>query len=206
MFFPSDNKRMSGLVLTLFSIVAGSLVVRRSSNFDGHQISGKIVGLYVFGVHNDMESLALRSPTSPGFIELSFDGEQLGIERIRRPTNWPDGFKFCSSLLPAAVEDFLVNKLNTPIDTVKRIKVHNLADKRIAGCKCYIGLMAQMGFNRVNNRLVENVNTFCVVDYGYTSLFTGTARDQPKTLPLVDLGASIMLKLSTSYTFNISGS
>jgi hypothetical protein len=88
-----------------------------------------------------------------GFIQISSkSGESLNIDLIKRPPPrfYPEEESFCSQLLPVAVAFFFGEK-GWPIEGLKEISV-TIASKYayLSACKCYIGLMMDMGFSRLN--------------------------------------------------------
>ena len=98
---------------------------------------------YIFGDIDDPNSLDIRRDEFSGFIELVYEEGEISIELVRRPTCWDK--PFCVPILPAAIKDFIINVLHKQVDQIDRITVFNMADKVLTACKCYIGLMTEMG-------------------------------------------------------------
>ena len=126
---------------------------------------------WVFGLEDDeafeffenliiRDELDLRSDLEEGFIELIGDGEELEISLVRKPDSWPSDEPFCKPMLRAAIIDFY-RRVDFEISQLKQIRVINLATPRIAGCKCYVRLMIDMGMTRINGNDGESVESSC---------------------------------------------
>jgi hypothetical protein len=159
----------------------------------------EIVTTYIFGDLDDVETLNLRSTESSGFIQLSFDGVGLGINYVRRPTRWNQEHRFCSSILPAAIHDFMERKLHMEVEKIDNISVYNMADKPKVACKCYIGLMINMGFNIINGRTIHEHHSFCERMPTFGLLISGTKSLNAK-LPDFNFLADVIVRLARSYT------
>jgi hypothetical protein len=119
----------------------------------------EVATTYVFGDFEDLEELTLDVDESPGFIELSFDGYELSIDLVRRPSHIPLGDKFCTSMLPAAVADFISTIMGSygfHVTSIERMEVFNIADNPMAACRCYARVMVNMGFALINGKLADS--------------------------------------------------
>jgi hypothetical protein len=104
------------------------------------------------GVGDGSLDISERYPDH-GFMQISSKGgESLNIDLVKRPPPrlFPIGESFCSQLLPVGVV-FLFGEKGWPIRDLKEINV-TIASKYSydSACKCYIGLMIEMGFNFIN--------------------------------------------------------
>ena len=155
----------------------------------------EVTTTYVFGDFEDLEELTLEADESPGFIELSFDGYELSIDLVRRPSHIPLGDKFCTSMLPAAMAHFISTIMSTygfDATSIERMKVVNMADNPMAGCRCYARLMVNMGFALINGKQTnsESVPELCesITKSSHGVQITGQAergKSFEKRLPLV---------------------
>ena len=186
------------LVTNIVALSEGSLI--RTNNLNSASKSFNINSIYAFGEYESFEKLSVRSEKSPGFIELSFDGNRLAIERVRRPSEWSTNSKFCTRFLPAAVSDFIHTKINIPIEDIGNIFVRNMAVPREAGCRCYVGLMLKMGFNIINDRVLTDPYRYCNIFGSHSSYITGKPGDKGVHHPYVDTMAYLIVKLSFSYS------
>lgn len=186
----------------LLSVVSGTTETSsliEAETFKLAEEGYEIVTSYIFGDQDDEDSLSLRSRDSSGFIELSFNGDWINIEKVRRPTRWSEDSKFCSVLLPAAVSDFIQRKIRVPVESLGGISVYNLADKPKSGCACYVGLMVKMGFNIVNDRTITDYHTFCSQCPTYGRLLNGMKPSNPR-LPETNIYADLIIQMSRQYT------
>ena len=171
---------MIALIQCLVGLVSGAVA------------SMELASTYRFG---EVGNLELFCGESSGFIEVSFDGKTLSIDLVRRPTDWPAGSKFCSFMLPAVVDHFLSTVLAIPIAEVQRLVAINMATNPGVACKCYVGLMVNMGFAIVNGKIVDSHSDVCNRDSMSEKMISGRP---PLTtagvLPQVDPAASELLK------------
>jgi hypothetical protein len=112
----------------------------------------------------DTESLSVDYPENASFIQLEHLYGDLVIHLVHRGTNWPKDSSFCKVMLPAVISQFLEKEELRLGNDIRRIKVCNVADPRIAGCKCYVRLMVDLGFRWINSRQIESdseISSFC---------------------------------------------
>ena len=151
--------------------------------------------------------------TNAGFIELKFNEEDeiehtptLSIQMVRRPPTWPHP-RFCSSILPAAIQEMLtVHHLNA--ERLTQMSVLIKADPYVRACKCYIRVMAGMGFTHSGDwtkTIVGPVPTneagveaFCAKpERDYIMVFMGDPETHPH-LPYVSVNDTALLRTRTA--------
>ena len=118
----------------------------------------EVATTYVFGEFEDLDELTLDADESPGFIELSFDGYDLSIDLVRRPSHIPLGEKFCTAMLPAAVAEFVSTTMamrGFDLNSIDRVAVYNIAEDPVVGCRCYARVMVNMGFAVINGKRTD---------------------------------------------------
>ena len=110
------------------------------------------------------QSLSREFPDH-GMIELSLLHDVLKINIVKRPPFWlwPTHERFCSSMLPAAINS-LFRDNHIDVATLRQVTVQVDADPYIVGCSCYLRVILRMGFAiRINRQDVsqENVPAIC---------------------------------------------
>ena len=158
----------------------------------------KFVHTWVFGKQRYMdafiEDLDINPDISSGFIQLIGDRKSLTIAMVQRPKFWPSAEKFCSPILRAAVKEFFT-KTFIEVNDVESIHVKNMGTPKEAGCRCYVGLMVEMGFQRINDLEdigPDDVSQFCS-DANFTFISGRTVNIKP-SLPIVDQKAQEALE------------
>lgn len=103
-----------------------------------------------------------------GFIQLRLDDDTLTISLVKRPPAimWPPENKFCSRMLPAAINEFFSESVVTGINDINSVMVSIVADPHIAACKCYVRTLLAMGMDRLrmdsNEPVTEaEIDAFC---------------------------------------------
>lgn len=125
-----------------------------------------------------MEKMDIGVLPSIGFIRLAATPKTLTIDLVQKPENFNG--RFCSVYLPAAVRQlFAASKFS--IEDLTEIDVTNIATPRIAGCRCYVGLMIAMGMTVVNKTPVTNAQDFC--ERNTKSYIYGTPGEYEVRLP-----------------------
>jgi hypothetical protein len=95
-----------------------------------------------------------------GFVGLSFREGTLRIDLVEKPSHLPVGSGFCTNALSSSVNAFL---RFVDLRGIEAIEVFNDANPKIIGCRCYVRLMVNMGFNQINSVFVNNTGVveFC---------------------------------------------
>ena len=93
--------------------------------------------------------------TRESVIRLKYDDPTILIDFVFRGKSWPSGESFCTSMLPAVMEEF-ISFHDIEIESVKKLSVVNASTPSLWGCKCYLRLFVWMGFTEVNDEIVES--------------------------------------------------
>ncbi len=131
--------------------------------------------------------------SSQGYIQLEGDGERLSINMVRRPIAWPKNQQFCKPLLRSAVVDYY-KRIPFSINDLREISVTNFANPRIAGCRCYVRLMLDMGVDVIQGEAGITLNTvekFCEIDHMY---IVGEVGDTASFLPHSESSADKLIQ------------
>ena len=136
-----------------------------------------------------MENFDLGILPSVGFVRLVATPASLTIDLVQKPRNW-DG-RFCSVMLPATVRQLYTNS-GFDIQLLENVDVLNLADPRIAGCRCYVALMLAMGMTVINKVSVNSAAEFCNQNER-AFIYASPGPDGPR-LPATRPGARAVLK------------
>ena len=94
-----------------------------------------------------------------GYVELTVRRDtpiasRLRIRSVQRPTKWPAGESFCTSMLQAAIRQMYDVHHELSVATLKEMYVDIDADPYETACKCYIRAMASMGFTHASRHAV----------------------------------------------------
>ena len=133
-------------------------------------------------------TISERYPDS-GRIRLRFEPPVLHIELVNRPPEqfWPRDVKFCSTMLPAAIESFMGFG---GIVGLNQMVAHIHADPYVAACKCYLRVAISMnlthvGFSDDEPLRMDQVEDFCAGDEVGILIASTEALDYPARLPPV---------------------
>jgi hypothetical protein len=159
--------------------------------------TGTFVYTWVFGKKRNMgpfiKNLDINPDIPTGFIRLIGDKNSLTIALVQRPLKWPSDQRFCSPMLRMAVREFYI-MTGLEIKSIRSVFVNNQATPREAGCRCYVGLMVDMGFRKINEfEMLEpdDVPRFCAE--GQTGILVGQLLNTKPSLPSFNAGALKLL-------------
>ena len=134
-----------------------------------------VSSLYVWGaVERSLldDPLELVSFPHNSLVELEyhFEIQRLKISFVHRGSLWPQKLLFCSLMLPATVNDFIME--TGGFDEIHSIEVLNISStSEIIGCKCYAKTFDLLGFDRING---ESAERFCASSR-YHPIMVGTS-------------------------------
>lgn len=182
------------LSLKFCLLVATVFGVKRT--VDGEEC--KYIYTWIFGppkryVMSFIEELDIDPAIPHGFIQLEGNGGVLSINFVQRPREWPEKTQFCRPMLRAAVFDFYL-RTGLDISQLKLIEVSNVAKSEkemMAACRCYVGLMVDMGFSRFTSgadtldMMPDDIVKFCDTKRSFISFELG--KGTASKLPMVDL-------------------
>ena len=151
----------------------------------------EIATTYIFGDYEDIEDLEIGAGVSPGFIELS-------IDRIRRPSYWPERQSVCTKILSAVIADFVGD-----IDIVNAVGVMNVSTDLLRACRCYLKVMARLGFEVVNGFAFlskTDIDSFCGSRSSHEYYIGIRRKSESRRLPKVDFSALLTVALAHTET------
>ena len=99
------------------------------------------------------------------YIEIEKVEDMLAINFVQKGTNWPTEESFCKQMLTATMMDFIQRYELDLDEDIEMLKVVNIAEPRIAGCRCYVGLFVSLGFTQINGRAIldrKSIDEFCM--------------------------------------------
>jgi hypothetical protein len=119
--------------------------------------------IYVWGPVGSQipNTLEIGNSKNLSFIQLLYDDGVLTIDLVQRGTSWTHPEKFCSSMLPVAIDRFLSESSVNLQSDVDQMVVINQALPSIAGCLCYVRTMMSFGFTVLNGGHVKSKYEFC---------------------------------------------
>lgn len=114
------------------------------------------------------------------YIEIQRYEDILGINFVQKGTNWPDKESFCKPMLMATVSDFLIRHEINLGEDISLFKAVNIANPKVAGCKCYVGLFSALGYTEINGRSIRfktEIDEFCT-DEGAVLILAERGEDE----------------------------
>jgi hypothetical protein len=133
------------------------------------------------------------------YIEISRENSAISVDLVQKGDDWIG--QFCTPVLPAAMSNF-IDLYSIKLEDIKYLKVTNLADPWIAGCKCYLRLFVSMGFTFINGESVESesaISEYCLANTENPKTLAQKSRRIPLSKPPVSLAGAKAIK--DSYTF-----
>ena len=134
-----------------------------------------------------VDSLDIDPNIQQGFIKLAGVKDKLEISLVQKPKGLRKGVRFCTEMLPAAVEAFYEYS-GLDLEKLKIIEAVNVSNNRLRGCVCYVRVMVLMGFTRINRKNVQTdkIDQFCKDMAGGTLIEARRGHGDPELPPVSD--------------------